>query len=136
MRIFRDGWSEDTAAFAPAAVAATYSQLKELASKGVSSLTHSVIVLWRPGEARLSEADRDTLWAAFRLPIFEQIIGKSGKRLAAECEAHDGLHIESPALPLENEAVEDSICPCGRKTPRIGVAPGVVCERRIAAYAR
>jgi hypothetical protein len=70
------------------------------------------------------------------VPVFEQVIGKSGKRLAAECEAHDGLHIESPALPLENESVEDTPCPCGRKTPRIGVAQGVASERHIAAYAR
>ena len=124
LRVFRDGWNEDAAAFAPAAVAGTFEQLKELARSGIPSLTHSIIVLWRAGEPRLSEADRDTLWAAFRVPVFEQVIGKSGKRLAAECEAHDGLHIESPALPLENECVEDAPCPCGRKTPRIGVIAG------------
>ena len=38
--------------------------------------------------------------AAFRVPVFEQVIGKSGKLLAAECEAHDGLHVASPALSL------------------------------------
>jgi hypothetical protein len=92
--------------------------------------------LWRAGEPRLSETDRDILWAAFRVPVFEQVIGKSGKRLAAECEAHDGLHVESPALPTENECVDDAPCPCGRKTPRIGVVQGVASERRIAAYAR
>ena len=136
LRVFRDGWNEEAVTFAPAAVAGTFEQLRELARSGVPSLTHSVIVLWRAGEPRLSEADRDTLWAAFRVPVFEQVIGKSGKRLAAECEAHDGLHIESPALPLDNECVEDAPCPCGRKTPRIGVAHGVASERRIAAYAR
>jgi hypothetical protein len=136
LRVFCDGWSEDVAAFAPAAVAGTFEQLRELAPGGIPSLTHSVIVLWRAGQPRLSEADRDTLWVAFRVPVFEQVIGKSGKRLAAECEAHDGLHIESPALPLENECVESALCPCGRKTPRIGVSQGVASERRIAAYAR
>ena len=136
LRIFREGWSEEAAAFAPAAVAGTFEQLSELARSGIPSLTHSVIVLWRAGERRLSEEDRDALWAAFRVPVFEQVIGKSGKRLAAECEAHDGLHIESPALPLENEHLEDAPCPCGRKTPRIGVSAGVASERRVAAYAR
>ena len=110
-----DGVS-DAAAFAPAAVAGTFEQLSDLARNGIPSLTHSVIVLWRAGEPRLSEADRDTLWAAFRVPVFEQVIGKSGKRLAAECEAHDGLHVESPALPLEGESVDESPCPCGRKS--------------------
>jgi hypothetical protein len=136
LRVFRDGWNQDATAFAPAAVAGTFEQLRELAHSGIPSLTHSMIVLWRAGEARLSEDDRDTLWAAFHVPVFEQVIGKSGKRLAAECEAHDGLHIESPALPLENECVEDAPCPCGRKTLRISVAQGVASERRIAAYAR
>lgn len=136
LRVFRDGWNEDAAAFAPAAVAGTFEQLSELARSGIPSLTHSVIVLWRASEPRLRDTDRDTLWAAFRVPVFEQVIGKSGKRLAAECEAHDGLHIESPALPLENESVEEALCPCGRKTPRIGVSQGVASERRIAAYAR
>jgi len=136
LRVFREGWCGDAAAFAPAAVAGTFAQLRELACDGIPSLTHSLIVLWRAGEPRLSEADRDTLWAAFRVPVFEQVIGKSGKRLAAECEAHDGLHVESPALPLDNECVEDAPCPCGRKTPRIGVTQGAASERRIAAYAR
>lgn len=136
LRVFREGWGEAAAAFGPAAVAATFEQLKDLARSGIPSLTHSIIVLWRTGQQRLSEADRDTLWNAFRVPVFEQVIGKSGKRLAAECEAHDGLHIESPALPLENESVEDALCPCGRKTPRIGVSQGAASERRIAAYAR
>ena len=136
LRVFRDGWNGDAAAFEPAAIAGTFEQLKQLARSGVPSLTHSIIVLWRAGEARLSEADRDTLWAAFRVPVFEQVIGKSGKRLATECEAHDGLHIESPALPIVNESVEDAPCPCGRKTPRIGVSQGAASERHIAAYAR
>ena len=136
LRVFHEGWNEDAAAFAPSAVAGTLEQFKDLAHSGIPSLTHSIIVLWRAGEPRLSEADRDILWAAFRVPVFEQVIGKSGKRLAAECEAHDGLHIESPALLLENEYVEEAPCPCGRKTSRIGVTQGAASERRIAAYAR
>jgi hypothetical protein len=70
------------------------------------------------------------------VPLFEQVIGKSGKLLAAECEAHDGLHVVSPDLSLHGEPVDESPCPCGRKTPRIGVTQGAVLERRIAAYAR
>ncbi len=135
LRVFRDGWNEDAAVFAPAAVAGTFEQLSELARSGIPSLTHSVIVLWRAGESRLSETDRDTLWDAFRVPVFEQVIGKSGKRLAAECEAHDGLHIESPALPLENECVEEAPClrpqnsaywciaGSGLRTPHRGLRP-------------
>ena len=131
VRVFPNGWSVDAEAFAPAAVAGTLDQLTALAHDGVPSLTHSVIVLSRPEQQRMSDADREVLWWAFRVPVFEQIIGKSGKLLAAECEAHDGLHVASPDLPLHGESVDDSLCPCGRKTPRIGVT-----HRAIAAYAR
>ena len=131
LRVFPHGWSADAAAFAPAAVAGTFEQLNTLAREGISSLTHSIIVLWRPEQQRMSHADRDGLWSAFRVPVFEQVIGKSGRLLAAECEAHDGLHVASPDFSLHGESVDDSLCPCGRKSPRIGVTPAA-----IAAYAR
>lgn len=135
-RVFPHGWSADAAAFAPAAVAGTLEQLTGLAREGIPSLTHSVIVLARPEQHRMTDADRDVLWSAFRVPVFEQVIGKSGKLLAAECEAHDGLHVASPTLLLHGEAVDESPCPCGRKTPRIGVSASASLERRIGAYAR
>lgn len=131
VRVFPHGWSVDAAAFAPAAVAGTLEQLNALAREGIPSLTHSIIILSRPEQQRMTDADRDGLWRAFRVPVFEQVIGKSGKLLAAECEAHDGLHIVSPNLSLHGESVEDSLCPCGRKSPRIAVTHKV-----IAAYAR
>ena len=135
VRIFPHGWSADAAAFAPAAVAGTFEQLNALARAGIPSLTHSIIILWQPEQQRMSEADRESLWLAFRVPVFEQVIGKSGKLLAAECEAHDGLHIASPDLSLQGESVDDSPCPCGRKTPRIGVTHRATLQRRVAAYA-
>ena len=136
LRVFAHGWSTDAAVFAPAAIAGTFEQLSALARNGVPSVTHCIIVLWRPGESRLTEADRDNLWFAFRVPVFEQVIGKAGKLLAAECEAHDGLHVQSPAISVVGESLDDSLCPCGRKTPRIGVTHGAALERRVAAYAR
>ena len=136
LRVFPHGWCAEAAEFAPAAMAATFEQWSELASRGIPPLTHSVIVLWRAGQPRLSEADREMLWDAFRVPLFEQVIGKTGELLAAECEAHDGLHVASPTLPLENESLDDSPCPCGAKTPRIAVLQGVALERSVAAYAR
>lgn len=131
VRVFPHGWSVDAAAFAPAAVAGTLEQLSALSRAGISSLTHAVIILSRPEQQRMTDADRESLWWAFRVPVFEQVIGKSGKLLAAECEAHDGLHVGSPDLSLHGESLDDSLCPCGRKTARIGVT-----HRAIAAFAR
>lgn len=136
VRVFPQGWSVDAAAFAPAAVAGTIEQLNALAREGIRSLTHSIIVLWHPEQQRMTDADRESFWRAFRVPVFEQVIGKSGKLLAAECEAHEGLHVVSPSFSLHGEPVDESPCPCGRKTSRIGVTHRATLERRIAAYAR
>jgi len=164
VRVFRKGWSSDgwskvsenrekwwkkIRKFAPEAVAATLDQLRPLAYAKVVSLRHAVIVLRRKNEARLSEADRDWLWAAFRVPVFEQIVGEDGELLATECEVHNGLHIESDALrrnpkdPNLKEGLDPSPCPCGRNTPRLfpvrqthpDAGPDTAKERSTAAHA-
>ena len=89
-----------------------------------------------PGEAQLTGEERERLWRAFRVPIFEQIIGPRGKLLAAECEAHDGLHIETSGLRWEGYRLEQAVCACGRKTPRIACALSVERARSVAAYAK
>ncbi len=136
VRVFARGWTEEAAAFRPCAVAATPEQLEALAASRIPSLSHAVIALTRPGEPRLSEALRDRFWDAFRVPVFEQIIGEGGELLAAECEAHDGLHIESEQQPLDQMKVDESPCACGRKTPRLVPADPRETLRRVAAYAR
>ena len=134
IRVFPQGWSEEVAAFAPAAVAANREQLFGLATVDRPPvLTHAVIVLESSGDAQLSAGDRERLWRAFRVPIFEQIIGPHGKLLAADCEAHDGLHVETPGLAWEGYRLELSVCGCGRKTPRLVSA--LVAERTCSVAA-
>jgi hypothetical protein len=41
----------------------------------------------------LGEDDRDFLWSAFELPVFEELRGFDGELLASECEGHEALHI-------------------------------------------
>ena len=137
VRVFPEGWSEEVSAFAPAAIAASRQQLLGLAAIGRPPvLTHAVIALAGPGDPMLSSAERARLWTAFRVPVFEQIIGKDGELLAAECEAHDGLHIETPGLPWTGYRLELAPCGCGRKTPRLTTAEPAERERTAAAYAR
>jgi hypothetical protein len=136
VKIFPRGWGEDAALFQPSAIAATLEQCRELRGFLIPSLTHALIVLARPAGERVSEAERNSLWRTFRVPVFEQIIGPSGQLLAGECEAHDGLHIEGPGLDLTPDRIDLSPCPCGRKTARFGVQPRARIERRAAAYAR
>lgn len=137
MRVFDNGWSEEAAGFAPAAIAGTPSQLDALCGVSIPSLQNAIIALVRPDEPRVTEAARERLWRAFRVPVFEQMIDRSGNLLAAECEAHDGLHIESPEVsPREGEVVETAVCGCGKTSPRLISPDRVENLRRIAAYAR
>jgi hypothetical protein len=150
-RVFKNGWSEEAAQFAPAAIAATWTQLKELATDSPSSAppaspTHALIVLHRTGVGPLAPEDREWLWRRFGVPIFEQVIGVHGELIAAECEAHDGMHIE---LPQEQTSftgeLDESPCACGRTAPRLRSAPSppqvlsppsLERLRAVAAYAR
>jgi hypothetical protein len=136
LRVFRDGWTEEAAAFAPCAIAATLAQLDALTAMRIPSLSHAVIALTGPGELRLTESVRNRFWFAFRVPVFEQIIGERGELLAAECEAHDGLHVESENLLLDEMNIAASPCACGRKTPRLIAADTREVLRGVAVYAR
>lgn len=134
IRVFENGWTEAAATFAPAAIAATLAQLRALPS--TASVRNALIALVRPNDPPLSEEDREHLWRAFRVPVFEQRIDDSCNLLAAECEAHDGLHLESELSPREGELLESTPCGCGRTTPRLIPAGRQANLRKIAAYAR
>src|SRR5690242_19613645 len=137
VRVFSQGWSEEVAAFQPVAVAAPREQLMGLASvEKPPVITRALIALENPGDPLLSMEERQRLWRVFRVPVFEQIIGPCGELLAAECEAHDGLHIENPGVPWEGYRMELAPCGCGRKTPRLTYFDAVERWRSVAAYAR
>jgi hypothetical protein len=137
LRVFENGWNEEAAAFAPCSIAATPEQLDALRGTSLPSLRNVLIALVRPGEPGLSEEARERLWWAFRVPIFEQRIDDDCTLLAAECEAHEGLHIEaSGVFPRANESLETAKCGCGKTTPRLMMREKVGNLRRVAAYAR
>ncbi len=134
-RVFERGWGKEAADFCPLAIAAPPAWL--LALPPVPSVSNALIALVRPYEPPLSEDARERLWRAFRVPIFEQIIDEECCLLAQECEAHDGLHIESPlACPREGEILETAPCGCGRTSPRLIAPERAANLRRVAAYAR
>jgi hypothetical protein len=133
IRVFRGGWTEDARKFAPEAIAATLGQFEQMVRTKIPSLCHSVTVIDRWDDPWLTESSREWLWNAFRVPIFEQLIGDCGELLAADCEAHEGLHIESARLRVGREYIDPSPCACGRNTPRLIPAQQAGVERRVAA---
>jgi hypothetical protein len=117
VRVFPDGWTDETAKFAPQSIAGRYEQIEAL--QGIATPTHAVIVIRREWEPGVSSIDRERIWRAFRVPIFEQIVAEDGSLLAAECEAHDGLHIASRKFTVGDHEVERNRCGCGNKSPRL-----------------
>jgi hypothetical protein len=134
--VFRHGWNEAAAAYRPAAIAGTWRQIESLLPLKIDSLTHALIVLARPDGDLLTREQRRRLWKGFRVPVFEQIIGANGILLAADCEAHDGLHIESPKFDTGARLIEAAPCGCGRPGPRLKRVEQIEEIRAAAAYAR
>jgi hypothetical protein len=149
---FSKEWLAELASFAPQAIAGTLEQLEAVAATAIT-LSHAIVVIGKWEDARVTEADRERLWMRFRVPVFEQIIAGDGTLLAAECEAHNGLHIEAEGLrpdtlrpghwqgtALPHNEIDRSPCVCGRTEPRLipaeGAAPEPGLVRCVAGYAR
>jgi hypothetical protein len=112
--------------FRPGALAGPADALRRLAERVVAGeidlppLEFGVLAFTPPDRSRLTEADRELFWRAFQVPVFEQLRGPHGELLAAECEAHEGLHLirESAAQHLHGVEILRDACPCGAATPR------------------
>jgi hypothetical protein len=83
---------------------------------------------------QFSSSDRDLLWTAFGLPVFEQLRGWNGRVVARECEVHDGLHFDANSVIADVHGQELFVtgrpvgfraeivtghCECGVETPRL-----------------
>jgi hypothetical protein len=141
IRVFPQGWCEEADAFRPAAIAGSKEQLTALLDTPPASVTHALIRLLRPGENLISDAERNRFWRVFGVPLFEQIVDRSGRAIAKECEAHDGLHVDSElgsdgferGVELEGYRLDESPCGCGSKTPRLRAVAQPELEQAAAA---
>lgn len=93
------------------------------------SVDTAIVVLTSVHAPSLSDHDRDILWRAFGVPVFEQLRGADGAVIARECEVHDGLHVVGPVPDLEGERIEEH-CACGSETPRLRRSGAVFRGRR------
>jgi len=68
---------------------------------------NTAIVAWMgPGHGFLSDEARELFWRVFQVPVFAQVAGPEREVLAWECEAHDGLHLETERGILETDSGE------------------------------
>lgn len=123
------------------------------------SLKTAIVVLTSFESTPLADHQRDLLWKAFGVPIFEQLRGWDGAVLARECEVHDGLHIDDTTAIFQLHEQEllvtelgtagepiirtrtgftgeiaTGLCECGAETPRLRQV-SMVCSRAALAAA-
>jgi len=115
VRVFAQGWDDRAARFQPTAVAGPIEQLRRLLTAGVR-LEHAVIALTYQDDPVLSHSERELLWRALGVPVFEQYLDRKNRLLAMECDAHSGMHVVSGCAGLD---LESEVCPCGNRAPRI-----------------
>ena len=118
----------------PLDLALSLADWKRLGRFDLPTLTTAIVVLSSLDHSTLSWRQRDLLWRAFGVPIFEQLRGWEGTVIARECEVHDGLHIDESAPAVELRKGEllvthartgltgeivRGLCECGAETPRL-----------------
>ena len=120
-----------------AAVSGNFAELTRAAARGVTA-ERAVFVMHYPDSAFLSDADRDTLWDAFQVPVLACLLDGDGRLVGYECEAQSGLHVGAACpddkrqmmissedsilgfrIPLDRTDLEKSPCECGRPGQRL-----------------
>ena len=69
--------------------------LQAIGEIGDGTVDHAIFALTGPGDQPVSDVLRVILWQKFGVPVYELLLDGSGCIFAAECEAHDGLHLDS-----------------------------------------
>jgi hypothetical protein len=115
--------------FEPEAIAAPVNVLLQLA-ESIPALTRAVIAFSGLELGVLSEADRDSLWRAFEVPVFEQYLGLDGSLVAWECEAHEGLHTVAENAIIEQNSRSELVLTCltGHRYPVIRLGTGLTAR--------
>ncbi len=143
---------------APLDVALSLADRKRRGLIDLPSLKTAIVTLTSFETSPLADSDRDVLWRAFGVPVFEQMRGWDGAIIARECEIHDGLHIDESAAILEihqNELlatqlaatgepilrartgltgwIVTGLCECGADSPRLRNVSRLPAKASIAA---
>lgn len=104
----------------------------------LESVDTAVFALTQVGGTPVAPPERDLIWRAFQVPLYELYVDSEWNLLGAECEAHDGWHLRSldatfyleggelflrqpaRAAPIRTGLTAsciDSLCECGDVAP-------------------
>jgi hypothetical protein len=134
-RLFSPEEMRRVVAYRPEALAAPGWLLAEFARRIQSgllpplALRQYVAAFSGPAEGALAPDHRDLFWRVFQVPVFEQFLAFDGSLAAAECEAHDGLHVREDRAILEfarSEILLTSLTDL--ETPAVRVRTGIAAD--------
>lgn len=89
--------------YRPQILVGTQSELQLLVEEmgrgawNLNSVDCAVVVLTYSYTTLLDDVFRVTLWQTFGVPVYELLVGPNNCLIAAECEAHEGWHLEPEA---------------------------------------
>ncbi|MFN7924419.1 MAG: hypothetical protein U0Q16_30225 [Bryobacteraceae bacterium] len=163
---FDPAWFQGTQFAALAAASADLVALAEAVLQGAIAmppLEFGAIAFDRIGATPFSEQDRDLVWKALGAPVFVELRGLIGERLAAECDCHEGLHVNPAAAIVElrdhesreilltnllnhnypvlrlatglSGVIAETPCGCGAVTPRLMNLEKIAVQRTMRAGA-
>jgi len=125
-----DNRAKNLRRFGATALAAPLHMLLDLAAaiesgrEDIPTLRHFVVPFTGADYGEMGAMDRESLWRAFQVPVFEQRMGFDGRVIAYECEAHDGLHMLPEEAAFEKSANSEllltSLTDLHRPTLRVG----------------
>ena len=114
-------------------ISGSFWELMGAAASGIIP-TRAVLVLLYPASPELKDTEREALWQTYQVPILACLLDGDGRLVGYECEAQDGLHVDTTApaeslvgedsilgyrLPLDQAVVERTPCDCGRPGVRL-----------------
>ncbi len=142
---FPDGCWSQVSSYAPEVLAGETAQLQSFFEQAIrnawslDSVNVAVFAFTVVGQKPITSAQRELLWRAFRVPVYELLVDKEAGVLAAECESHEGWHIRNKQVRFELETGKilfqsggrtatplvtglfarglDSCCACGDDSP-------------------
>lgn len=101
---FPDEGIGDLEAFAPQVLAAPSEALVAAAHAVfngdllLESVDSAIFILIYIGDKPATPPERDLIWRAFRVPMYELYLDEESNLLASECEAHGGWHLRNPNI--------------------------------------
>lgn len=118
MRSFNHLQMDELEGFEPELLAGPIHRLQALAEATLQgrfkleSLRCAVVAFTGLKHGCMTTADRELLWRAFHVPVFEQFRGFSQELLAYECDAHEGLHIKTDNAIFEASHDSELLLTC------------------------